>query len=239
MSTATSQQGAGEARLPAAYVVDIPRGSVFQLVAAWLLLTEGALALIFLPILSLTPDFDVPVGDIATFGALAVACLVAGGLLYTKLRWSVWFAIVVSLATAGWLVADEGLTSWTEAYVGVGFTVLQVAFLLLGRHAAGKPEAMALSSAHIPFRLKLACGLDRDLLRARPLPIADRARIGGGWATTSASSPRARSTPSHSRSAPSSSRWSWRCSERSAGSPRTPSRSASPASTHPSSEAPR
>jgi polar amino acid transport system permease protein len=28
--------------------------------------------------------------------------------------------------------------------------------LLLGRRAAGKPEAMALSSAHVPFRLKLA-----------------------------------------------------------------------------------
>ena len=121
---------------------------MFQLIAAWLLLTEGALALIFLPILSLTPDFDVPVGDIATFGALAVACLVAGGLLYTKFRWSVWIAIVVSLATSGWLVSDKGLTSWTEAYIGVGFAVVQVVFLLLGRRAAGKPEAMALSSAH-------------------------------------------------------------------------------------------
>ena len=155
MSTATSQQGAGAARLPAAYVVDVPRGSIFQLVAAWLLLTEGALALIFLPILSLTPDFDVPIGDIATFGALAIACLVAGGLLYTKFRWSVPVAVIVALATAGWLVSDEGLTSWTEAYVGVGFAVIQIAFLLLGRHAAGKPEAMALASAHVPFRLKL------------------------------------------------------------------------------------
>ena len=124
MSTATSQQGAGKARLPAAYVVDIPRGSIFQLVAAWLLLTEGALALIFLPILSLTPEFDIPVGDIATFGALAVACLVAGGLLYTRLRWSVWIAIVVSVATAGSLVADEGPTSWTEAYIGIGSAVV-------------------------------------------------------------------------------------------------------------------
>jgi polar amino acid transport system permease protein len=136
--------------------VDIPRGSTFQLVAAWLLLTEGALALLFLPILSLTPDFDVPVGDIATFGALAVACIIAGGLLYSRFRWSVWLAVIVALATAVWLVSDKGLTAWTEAYVGVGFAVIQVAFLLLGRHAAGKPEAMALSSAHIPFRLKLA-----------------------------------------------------------------------------------
>jgi polar amino acid transport system permease protein len=155
VSTATSQQGAGAARLPAAYVVDIPRGSMFQLVAAWLLLTEGALALIFLPILALAPDFDVPIGDIATFGALGVASLIAGGMLYTKFRWSVWLALIVSIASSAWLVSDKGLTSWTEAYVGVGFTVVQVVFLLLGRHAAGKPEAMALSSAHVPFRLKL------------------------------------------------------------------------------------
>ena len=155
MSTATSQQGAEGARLPAAYVVDIPRGSTFQLVAAWLLLTEGGLALIFLPILSLTPDFDVPVGDIATFGGLAVACMIAGGLLYTRFRWSVWIAAIVTVATAGWLVSDKGLTSWTEAYVGIAFAVVEVVFLVLGRHAAGKPEAMALSSAHVPFRLKL------------------------------------------------------------------------------------
>ena len=156
MSTATSQQGAGETRLPAAYVVDIPRGSIFQLIAAWLLLTEGALALIFLPILSLTPEFDIPVGDIATFGVLAVACLVAGGLLYTKLRWSVWIAIdrVRSRPRVGSCPTRDS-PRWTEAYIGVGFTVIQVVFLLLGRRAAGNPEAMALSSAHVPFRLKL------------------------------------------------------------------------------------
>jgi polar amino acid transport system permease protein len=155
VSTATSQQGAGAARAPAAYVADIPRGSIFQLIAAWLLLTEGALALLFLPILSLTPEFDVPVGDIATFGALSVACLIAGGLLYSRFQRSVWLAVIVALATAGWLVSDKGLTSWTDVYVGVAFSVVEVAFLLLGRHAAGKPEAMALSSAHVPFRLKL------------------------------------------------------------------------------------
>jgi polar amino acid transport system permease protein len=149
-----SQPGAGEAP-PAAYVVDVPRGSTFQLVAAWLLLTEGALALLFLPILSLTPDVDIPVGDIATFGTLAVFCVIAGALLYSRLRWSMWLAIVAAIAAAGWLVSDKGLTSWTEVYVGAGFAVLEVVFLVLGRHAAGKPDAMALASAHIPFRLKL------------------------------------------------------------------------------------
>ena len=185
-----SQQGAGEARLPAAYVVDIPRGSLFQLIAAWLLLTEGALALLFLPILSLTPEFDVPVGDIATFGSLAVACLIAGGLLYSRFRWSVWLAVIVSVATAGWLVSDKGLTSWTDAYIGVGFTVLQVVFLLLGRHAAGKPEAMALSSANVPFRLKLTL-VWIGIFFVLALFFRRSGSTGDGWPTTSASSPRA------------------------------------------------
>jgi polar amino acid transport system permease protein len=128
---------------------------MFLLIAAWLILVEGALALLFLPILSLTPDFDVPVGDIATFGAFGVTLLIAGAMLYSRFRWSLWLALLVSIGSAGWLVSDKGLTSWTEAYVGVAFTVVEVLLLVLGRRAAGKPEAMALSSAHIPFRLKL------------------------------------------------------------------------------------
>jgi polar amino acid transport system permease protein len=77
-------------------------------------------------------------------------------LLYTRLRWSGWIAIVVAVGTAGWFLEDRGLTSMSEAYVASGFAVVQVVCLLLGRRAAGKPEAMALASARIPFRLKLA-----------------------------------------------------------------------------------
>jgi polar amino acid transport system permease protein len=153
--TTVAQQGAGETRLPAAYVVDLPKGSTFQLVAAWVMLTEGGLGLLFLPILSLAPEVDIPQGDIATFAAFAAALIVSGVLLYSRYRWSVWLAIVVAVAAAGWLVADKGLTSIVEAYVASGFAVVQVTLLLLGRRAAGKPEAMALASAHIPFRLKL------------------------------------------------------------------------------------
>ncbi|MEX0984412.1 MAG: ABC transporter permease subunit [Actinomycetota bacterium] len=127
-----------------------------QLIAAWVLLTEGALALIFLPLLVFTSTVDVPVGDIATFGSLGVACLVAGGLLYSHWRLSWWIAVASALGTAGWLAADKGLTSWAEVYVGAGFAVAEVVLLVLGRRAAGHPEAMALASAKIPFRLKLA-----------------------------------------------------------------------------------
>ena len=109
----------------------------------------------FLPILSLAPEENIPLEDIAAFGALGAACLVAGGLLYSPWRSGWWVALAVSIGTVTWLVSDKGLTSWTEAYAGLGFAIVQLVFLVLGRHAAGKPEAMALSSAHIPFRLKL------------------------------------------------------------------------------------
>ena len=144
--------------------------------------------------------------------------------------------MVVSLATSGWLVSDKGLTSWTEAYVGVGFTVLQLLLLLLGRHAAGKPEAMALASAHVPFRLKLTfvwigiffvlalflsqIGLDWAWIRDN-FASSRRGRLHAG----------SRDRRDRHRRDPRA------ASERSAGCPRTRWRSASPASTRRSSGA--
>jgi polar amino acid transport system permease protein len=43
----------------------------------------------------------------------------------------------------------------SEGYVSAGFGAATVVLLLLGRRAAGKPEAMALSSANIPFKVKV------------------------------------------------------------------------------------
>jgi polar amino acid transport system permease protein len=155
VTATTAQQGAGAPPLPAGHVVEVPPGSIFQLLAAWLLMSEGAVALLFLPILSFAPDVDIPLEDIVVFGLLAAACLASGALLYSRWSWSWWVALAVAIGTAGWLVTDKGLTSWTEAYVGVAFAVLEVVLLVLGRRAAGRPEAMALASARIPFRLKL------------------------------------------------------------------------------------
>jgi polar amino acid transport system permease protein len=135
---------------------DVPRAATFELLAAWVLLAEGAIALVFLPVLVFTADYDIPRGDIATFAACGVACLVAGGLLYSRWAWSWWLALAATVGTAAWAISDRGLVSWTEVYVACGFAVADVALLLLGRRAAGNPNALALASARISFRLKVA-----------------------------------------------------------------------------------
>ena len=56
---------------------------------------------------------------------------------------------------AGWLLSTSGLTSNAQAYVSSVFAVAIVVCLLLGRRAAGKPEAIQLASANIPFRIKV------------------------------------------------------------------------------------
>ena len=82
-------------------------------------------------------------------------CLGAGALLYTRWTWSWWVALVVPVGMAGWLLSTSGLTSNAQAYVSSVFAVAIVVCLLLGRRAAGKPEAIQLASANIPFRIKV------------------------------------------------------------------------------------
>jgi polar amino acid transport system permease protein len=155
LTTDTHQQRAGETRPSARYVSEVVRGSTFELLAAWLLLAEGALALVFLPVIIFTSKLDIPPGDIAAFASLGV-CLVLGGvLLYSRWAWTWWVALAAALAAPTWLVADKGLISWSEVYIGIGLAILQVLLLLRGRRAAGKPDSLALASAKIPFRLKV------------------------------------------------------------------------------------
>jgi polar amino acid transport system permease protein len=84
-----------------------------------------------------------------------VLCLGAGALLYSKWAWSWWVALAVALAVPAWLFATGGLTSEREGYIAAGFSAATVLMLLLGRRAAGRPNAMALASANIPFRVKV------------------------------------------------------------------------------------
>jgi polar amino acid transport system permease protein len=153
--TDTHQQRAGDTGLPVRYLSEVLRGSTFELLAAWLLLAEGALTLIFLPVIIFTSDLEIPPGDIATFGSLGALLIVGGALLYSRWAWTWWVALAAALAAATWLVADKGLTSWSEVYIGVGLAIMQVFFLVLGRRAAGKPDSLALASSKIPFRLKV------------------------------------------------------------------------------------
>jgi polar amino acid transport system permease protein len=146
---------AGATRLPA-FSGEIPRGSRFLLIAAWLLLAEGGIGLVFAPVIVYSTPTNIAIGRILTFAAVAMLCLAAGGLLYSRWRWSWWFAVAVAIAVPAWLISTGGLKYDTEGSVAVGFSVLQIVGLILGRRAAGRPDAMALSSANIPFRLKVA-----------------------------------------------------------------------------------
>ncbi len=155
MRTGAAKRGAGTSRLPA-YSIELPRGSTFQLIAAWLLLAEGAVGFVFGPIIVYSDTTDIAVGRIATFALGSALCMVAGALLYSRWRWAWWLALAVALAAPAWLLSTRGLTSISEGYVAAGFAMVQVVALLLGRRAAGRPEAMAIASANIPFRVKVA-----------------------------------------------------------------------------------
>jgi polar amino acid transport system permease protein len=154
LSSEATTRGAGTTRLPA-YSAEVPRGSIFQLIAAWLLLAEGGIGLAFLPVIIFSTKTDIPPGEIGVFTVGCATCLAAGALLYTRWAWSWWIALAVPIAVAVWLVSSGGLTSPSEGYGAAGFAVAVVVLLVLGRRAAGKPEAMALASARIPFQAKV------------------------------------------------------------------------------------
>ena len=155
MKTAEPGEGTGEARSPSAYEVDFPRGSAGLLVAAWLLLLEGGVGLLLLPLIVLTVDVSIPPGDVLLFVGICVAALVGGALLYSRWRVSWWIALAASVGGTALLAADKGLTSWTEVYVAAAFTFVVVVLLFIGRPAAGKPDALAIASSNIPFNVKL------------------------------------------------------------------------------------
>jgi polar amino acid transport system permease protein len=154
MTTRTRTQEAGETRLPA-YSADVPSGSTFQLIAAWLLLAEGGLGLIFAPVIVYSTEGNIASGKIGAFALGSLLCLGAGALLYSRWAWSWWVAVAVAAGVAAWLVTSGGLASVFEGYAAAGFAMVEVVLLFLGRRAAGRPEAMAISSAKIPFRVKV------------------------------------------------------------------------------------
>jgi polar amino acid transport system permease protein len=103
----------------------------------------------------LSTQENIALGRISVFGLGCLLCLGAGALLYSRWAWSWWVALGVALAVPAWLLSTGGLTSEREGYVAAGFAAATVLMLLLGRRAAGKPNAMALASANIPFKVKV------------------------------------------------------------------------------------
>jgi polar amino acid transport system permease protein len=149
------KQGAGESRLPA-YSAEVPRGSTFQLIAAWLLLAEGGIGLVFAPVIVFSTPTDIAPARIVAFVLACALCVGAGALLFSRWRWGWWFALGVAVAVPVWLLTSGGLKYEWEGYAAAALSVLQVAELVAGRRAAGRPDAMAISSANIPFRVKVA-----------------------------------------------------------------------------------
>ena len=68
MSAAVSTTGAEGPRLPSAHLEEPPR-AVALLLASWVILLQGALIVIFVPILVFTTKDVIPPSDIATVRA--------------------------------------------------------------------------------------------------------------------------------------------------------------------------
>jgi len=141
-------------RSPSAHLQEPPR-AVALLLAAWVIMLQGALILIFLPVLVFTTKDIVPPSNIATFALAGVVALVGGGLVYVPRRWTWWTALASTIACAAYLVAVGGLSSAREGYVAAALTAIAVILLLLGFPAAGNTDALSMASARIPFRIKV------------------------------------------------------------------------------------
>jgi len=102
------------------YAAEVPKGSTYQLIAAWLLLAEGGVGLVFLPIIVLSTKTNIDPAEIAAFAIGCALSLGAGALLYSKWAWSWWLALAVSVAVPAWLFATGGLTSEKEGYIATG-----------------------------------------------------------------------------------------------------------------------
>jgi polar amino acid transport system permease protein len=154
VSAAVSTTGAEGPRLPSAHLEEPPR-AVALLLASWVILLQGALIVIFLPVLVFTTKDVIPPGDIAAVGFVGVLCLAGGGLVYVPRRWTWWTALASTVGCAAYLLAVGGLASAREGYVVAALSAIAVVLLLLGSPAAGNTEALSLASARIPFRIKV------------------------------------------------------------------------------------
>jgi polar amino acid transport system permease protein len=141
-------------RVPASGRFEIPQAK-FLLFASWVIIMQGALIALFLPILVFKNSDNIPPADIAMFGLMGVVSIAGGSMLYVARRWTWWVALAATALCGGYLVAVGGLTDQREGYLAVGFSIAGVVLLVLGKAAAGETEAIALASAKVPFRLKV------------------------------------------------------------------------------------
>src|SRR5262249_9018704 len=134
--------------------LDVPQAK-FLLFASWVIILQGALIALFLPILVFATTDNIPPGDIAMFGLMGAVSLAGGSLLYVARRGTWWAALGATILCGAYLVAVGGLTDQREGYLAAAFSVAGVLLLVLGKAASGNTEAIALASAKVPFRLKV------------------------------------------------------------------------------------
>ena len=151
LATATGGEGS---RRPSPERLEQPQAK-YLLFGSWVVLLQGALIMLFLPILVFTTKEDIPPAEIAMFGLMGVLALAGGGALYVARRWTWWVAVAATVTCSAYLLSVGGLTEPREGYVATVFAVVAVILLLLGKPAAGNTEALALASAKVPFRLKV------------------------------------------------------------------------------------
>jgi polar amino acid transport system permease protein len=154
MSTATSAPGAGH-RPPVAYDQEVPPGSIYLLIASWLLAGAGAVMLLFAPILVFSSENDIAPAKIAMFAFSGGALLGAAVVLFTHVGWAWLVSLGITVAVGLWIGASGGLTDQFEPSAAAAVGIVAVVLLVLGRRTSGRPEAMALTSAHVPFRVKV------------------------------------------------------------------------------------
>ena len=140
MSALVAATGSGDHPHPSPPEVDLPQAT-YLLLGSWVILLQGALILLFLPILVFSTKENIAAADIAMFGLAGVVSLVGGGILYLAHRWTWWVALAATVACSGYLLAVGGLTAQAEGYVATALAVAAVVLLVIGKRAAGNAEA--------------------------------------------------------------------------------------------------
>jgi polar amino acid transport system permease protein len=146
--------GVEDPRLPPEPLAESGKAK-YLLLGSWVILLQGALIVIFLPILIFSTKETIPPADIAAFGGTGILCLVGGAVIYVARPWTWWVAVAATLACSGYLLGIGGLASAREGYLAAGLTAVAIVLLAIGRPAAGNTEALAFASARIPFRVKV------------------------------------------------------------------------------------
>src|SRR5215213_11320615 len=132
MSTLVSATGREQPRRPSPAQMEMPQAK-YLLFASWVILLQGSLIALFVPILVFSAKENIPPAEIVMVGLMGVLALVGGGVLYLAHRWTWWVAFAGTLVCGGYLIAVGGLTDVREGYAAMAFAVVAVILLVIGK----------------------------------------------------------------------------------------------------------